>query len=68
MQTNINISEATVRVRAWSHERGAKMHRVSVEDGVVRVWDDVAGHFTACHSISPTAQRRIIRKLAAAHA
>ena len=38
-------------------------------DGSVRVYDDVAGHYTRCHSLSATAQTRI-RDIAAqsAHA
>ena len=27
--------------------------------GQVRVWDDVAGHFTACHGLNHAAIRRI---------
>ena len=36
-----------------------------VVDGTVRVWDDVAGHFTACHGLSPRQEGRV-RRLAAA--
>ncbi len=55
----------TARAKAFSHE-GVKAHRFTVAaDGAVRVWDDVAGHYTSCHSLSRTAQRRI-RKLAEA--
>jgi len=31
------------------------------EDGTVRVWDDVAGHWTTCHSISARNLRAIRR-------
>ena len=31
------------------------------EDGTVRVWDKVAGHYTLVHSLSPSARRRISR-------
>lgn len=31
--------------------------------GTIRVWDSVAGHYTTCHGLSDSAQRRI-RKLA----
>jgi len=27
------------------------------------VWDDVAGHYTTCHSIRPATARRIMRRL-----
>ena len=43
----------TVKVKAFSGQRGKKMTRCSVSPGgVVRVWDNVAGHYTACHSLS----------------
>jgi WD40 repeat protein len=33
---------------------GKARHAVTVDDdGTVRVWDSVAGHFTSCHSIKP---------------
>jgi hypothetical protein len=30
------------------------------EHGTVRVWDEVAGHWTTCHSISQCNQRAIV--------
>jgi hypothetical protein len=40
--------------------------RVAVEpDGSVLVWDSIAGHYTRCHSLGPSAVRRI-RRLAVA--
>ena len=60
MTTTIEIG---ARAKAFSHE-GVKTHRFAVDaDGTVRVWDDIAGHFTLCHSLSQSAERRI-RKLA----
>jgi hypothetical protein len=51
--------QITVRARAFSGE-GVREHRVEVEaDGTVRVWDSVAEHYTLCHSLSPSAERRI---------
>ena len=35
--------------------------RVDADDSV-RVWDDIAGHYTRCHSLSVASQRRIARK------
>ena len=32
---------------------------VSLEDGTVRVWDDVAGHYTACHSLTESQCKRL---------
>ena len=33
-------------------------------DGTVRVWDELAAHYTTCHGLSAAAQQRI-RRLAA---
>lgn len=42
------------RFRAFSGEP-VREHKVVVEqDGTVRVYDDVAGHYTTCHSIAPS--------------
>jgi hypothetical protein len=57
--------ELTVRARAFTG-RGVETIRVLVRDGVVRVWDSIAGHYTTCHSLSQSAVRRIVR-LAADH-
>lgn len=41
--------------------------KVLVEsDNTVRVWDDVAGHYTMCHSLSPRTQARIAKEVRAA--
>jgi len=41
---------------------GVRNHTFEVEgDGTVRVWDEIANHFTLCHSLSPKAQKRIRR-------
>lgn len=54
----------TVKCKAFSGGRIAA-HRCMVDaDGTVRVYDDVAGYYTTCHSLSPATQSRI-RKLAA---
>lgn len=53
-----------VRVRAFSCESAPQLHLVLVEgDGDVLVWDDVAGHYTRCHSLTPSQAARIRRKL-----
>lgn len=57
----------TTRAKAFSG-RSIETIRASVDaDGTVRVYDSVAGHYTTCHSLSPSAQRRI-RRLAAVEA
>lgn len=52
-----------VKCKAFSGE-GVRENRVDVtEDGAVRVYDSVAGHYTTCHSLSKKTQARI-RKMA----
>ncbi len=42
--------------------RGIETVEVRVDDeGIVRVWDEVAGHWTSCHSISERNLREIRR-------
>jgi len=56
----------TVTTKAKAFAGRMSTIRASVDqDGTVRVYDSVAGHYTTCHSLSASAQRRI-RKLAAA--
>jgi len=53
----------TVRCRAFSGQP-TRTHRVMVEqDGMVRVWDEVAGHYTTCHALSHATIRRIVRMI-----
>lgn len=64
----------TARAKAFSNE-GVREHRFAIDPdvilpmsgqrvpGLIRVWDDVAGHYTTCHSLSESAKQRI-RKLA----
>lgn len=54
----------TTRAKAFSNE-GIKTHKFRVDDGTVRVWDAVAGHYTTCHSLGKSAIARI-RRLALA--
>lgn len=52
--------EFTANVKAFSFERAAAEHRISVdENGIVRVWDDAAGHYTTCHAMSKNTQDRL---------
>ena len=39
-------------------QRGKYEFSVS-DDGTISVWDDVAGYYTTCHSLSEAAQRKI---------
>lgn len=48
------------RARAFSG-RPIRLHRFAVSPGEVRVWDSIAGHYTACHALSPSAIARIRR-------
>lgn len=53
----------TIRARAFSGD-GLRKHQCLVDtDGTVRVWDPVAGHYTACHRLSAKAKAKA-RKLA----
>jgi hypothetical protein len=56
--------QATIRAKAFSGE-SIRSHDIMIEsDGAVLVWDSVAGYYTSCHILSPSAIRRA-RKLAA---
>ena len=50
----------TIRCWAFSSDSGPSLHRVCVEDGAVRVWDNIAGYYTFCHSLSRRTEARII--------
>ena len=53
----------TVKCKAFGNET-AKDHKVLIEDnGMIRVYDSIAGYYTGCHSLSKATQRRI-RKMA----
>jgi hypothetical protein len=56
-----NDVELTIRCKAFSGE-GARENKLLVEpgrNGAVLVWDSVAGHYTACHSLSARTQAKI---------
>lgn len=61
IQTNDakTVTIGTIRAKAFSGQ-SVQTHRVRIEDGIVRVWDGVAGHFTTCHSLSKSTQARIL--------
>lgn len=40
----------TTRVAAFSSE-GVRYNKISVEDGIVQVWDSVCRGYTACHAL-----------------
>ena len=57
--------EMTVRCRPWRHDSRLGEHRVLIDLGEhprIRVWDPIGRIFTVCHSLSNSAQRRIIRQ------
>lgn len=53
----------TARAKAFSRQ-GVRNHKFLLsQDGTIRVWDAIAGHYTTCHSLSTSAQARL-RKIA----
>ncbi len=57
-----NSTEITARARAFFGQN-IRAHKFLISDGVVRVWDPIAGFYSTCHSMSPVTQNRI-RELA----
>lgn len=53
--------EKTLNVKCRAFEDLLQTHRVLVSDSTVRVWDDVAQHYTLCHGLSPREIRRIVK-------
>lgn len=53
--------EFTANLRPFSGH-GKARHSVSVDlkQDIVRVWDDLAQHYTTCHSLSQSSQKRLI--------
>ena len=45
---------------------GARTRAMVDQDGLVRVWDSVAGYYTLCHNLTKRQQARVRRILAAA--
>jgi hypothetical protein len=52
--------EFTAKAKAFAGE-GVRKHRFMVENGTVRVFDPVAGHFTTVHSLRESAERRLLK-------
>ena len=51
--------EVSLRCRPWPQHGRIREHRLLVDvDGTVRVWDDVGGYYTRCHSLCSNACRR----------
>jgi hypothetical protein len=59
MTTATSPAYLTVRAKAFTG-RGVETIRVKIDGDVVRVWDDIAGHYTTCHALSRSAMRRIV--------
>jgi hypothetical protein len=51
----------TVRCRAFSGRKIARNRILITRQKTIKVWDAVAGHYTACHDLSRATQLRIIR-------
>ena len=53
--------EFVARCKPWKSE-GVRENKILVDsDGDVRVWDEIAGHYSFCHSLSPAQIRRLRR-------
>jgi hypothetical protein len=51
------------RVRGAFGGRSYSWKDICVEpDGTVRVYDAIAGHYTICHSLTPSQIRRLVRQ------
>ena len=55
----MNNTILTVNVR-WLGQKA----RATVLHGEVMVYDTVAGHFTTCHSLTPTQERSVRSRIA----
>jgi hypothetical protein len=53
------MKPSQVNVRAW----GGSYPAIAHHDGSVLVWDDVAGHFTKCHSLTPAQERYVCARV-----
>ena len=67
MKTTNNSKETTMSTTKTKPETvtvrtptGRTLARVHSHNGCVAVWDDTAGHYTICHSLTP-AQERYVR-------
>jgi hypothetical protein len=54
----------TVRARFFSGQPIETRDVLIGDDGTVRVWDDVAGHYTVCHALTQSTERLIRAKAA----
>ena len=54
----------TLRARAFTGSKLENVRCLVYANGEVRVWDSVAGHYTACHILTDRA-RKHAKKLAA---
>ena len=61
-EINGTVTEYLIRANAFG--QGVETARCTVEGGVVRVWDSIAGYYTTCHRLTPSQQGRV-RKAAA---
>lgn len=60
MTTHVVIE---ARARAFDFEPArAYRFRVDLADGSIRVWDAVAGYYTSCHVLGPSARSRLVEQ------
>lgn len=51
----------TTNIRAWGKTAKAYAER-SGDQIIVRVYDDVAGHYTVCHTLTPAQVKHVISR------
>lgn len=65
MTTTKTYSDNVITIRGRAFNGKLETLKCMVDDdGTVRVYDSIAGHYTACHSLNDRTQGRI-RKMAA---
>lgn len=57
---NNKTVEFTALARAFNGQC-IRLHRFSYDGCGLRVYDPIAGHYTACHSLTDAAMRRLVK-------
>ena len=49
---NTDPIEITTRRKYTTYSGGEKCNQFLVKDGTIRAWDEIAGYYTLCHSLT----------------